>query len=346
MPPAKHATDSDAASTADPVVSLIVPSHRGERRLPVLFDALRAQRFAHRWEVIVVIDGVVDGSEGVVAAATDLPVRALRFAENRGRPAALNAGFAAARGDVLIRCDDDLEPAPSYLADHLLAHLGQAPVGVVGLYRNRFADTPFARAYGRRYDTSVRAGAYGGTLGDPRYFWAGNCSVTRATYERVGDYDEGFRAYGWEDIDWGFRLAAAGVPIVLEPRLETTHHAANTDAVVRLRRAYASGRARVRFDAKHGTHYAPGAGAGTKARAWRRIVTSAAARADPERLADWGRRIDALLPYLPPAAGFRLVAGAVDAAALAGYRRGLADAADCRSGSRGGRATGVAEQRR
>lgn len=345
MSPVTDAPESDAAPTDDPVVSLIVPSHRGERRLQVLFDALRAQRFAHRWEVIVVIDGVVDDSEGVVRAATDLPVRAVRFTENRGRPAALNAGFAEARGDVLIRCDDDLEPGPSYLADHLLAHRGRAPVGAVGLYRNRFADTPFARAYGRRYDTSVRAGAYGGTLGDPRYFWAGNCSVTRATYERVGDYDERFRTYGWEDIDWGFRLAAAGVPIVLDPRLETTHHAANADAVIRLRRAYASGRARVLFDAKHGTSYAPSAGAGTKAEAWRRLVESAAARADPERLADWGRRIDELLPHLPPAVGFRLVAGAVDAAALAGYRRGLADAAASGPGSRPVASTGAEEVR-
>jgi glycosyltransferase involved in cell wall biosynthesis len=311
----------------DPVASLVVPSYGGERRLPVLFDALRAQRCAVAWEVVVVLDGVVDASESVIDAASDLGVRVVRFAENRGRPAALNAGFDAARGKVLIRCDDDLEPAPSYVADHVLAHRGGKPVGVVGLYHNRFGDTAYARAYGHRYDTSVRAGAYRGSLGDPRYFWAGNCSVTRATFDRVGPYDERFRTYGWEDIDWGFRLAAAGVPIVLDPRLETTHHAANVDAVIRLRRAYASGLARVRFDDKHGTTYAPEAGVGTKARLWRALVHRTAARATPDRLATWGRRIDELLPRVPPPVGFRVLAGAVDAAALAGYRQGRADAA-------------------
>lgn len=325
VPSLRHASDESNGAMPAPVVSLIVPSFRGEQRLKVLFDALRRQRFAHPWEVIVVLDGVVDASDAVVAEATDLPLRVLRFDENRGRPAALNAGFAAARGEVLIRCDDDLEPRPSYLADHHLAHCGATPVGAVGLYRNVYGDTAFAQVYGHRYDASVRAGAYGGGLADPRYFWAGNCSVTRATYDEVGAYDERFRTYGWEDIDWGFRLADAGVSIVLDPRLETTHHAANADVVTRLRRAYASGIARVRFDDKHGTQYQPGSGGGARATVWRALVGSLATRVDAEWLGVWGGRLDRWLPRLPGAIGFRLVAGAVDAAALAGHRQGRRD---------------------
>lgn len=320
------AVTSVGSGVVDPIASLVVPSYGGEHRLAVLFDALRAQRCAAAWEVIVVLDGVIDASESVVGAIDDLPVRLIRFTENRGRPAALNAGFAAAEGQVLIRCDDDLEPGPSYVADHMLAHRGRNPVGVVGLYRNRFGDTAYARTYGRRYDSSVRAGAYRGSLGDPRYFWAGNCSVSRPTYDRVGDYDERFRTYGWEDIDWGFRLAASGVPIVLDPRLETTHHAANVDAVTRLRRAYASGMARVRFDGKHGTTFAPAPASGVKAKLWGGFVRVGAARARPGSITDWGRRIDASLPRLPASVGFRLMAGAVDAAALAGYRQAHLDA--------------------
>ncbi len=308
----------------EPDASVIVPSYRGAERLGVLLESLRAQRFGGDWELIVVVDGDVDGSVQVLRAATDLALTVLVFEANRGRPAALNAGFDAARGRVLIRCDDDLQPGVSYVADHVLAHCGTEPVGAVGLYRNHFGATPYARAYGRRYDASVRAGAYQGTLGDERFFWAGNCSVTRATHDRVGPYDEQFRAYGWEDIDWGFRLAAAGVRIVLDPRLETVHHAANNDTVTRLRRAYSSGVARVRFDAKHGTSYAPEPGPGLKGRAWHAAVTAAADRATPDRLARWGARIDTALTWVPPALGYRLVAGAVDAAAMAGYRAGQA----------------------
>ncbi len=316
-----------------PDASLIVPSYGGAERLPVLFDALRRQRFAGDWEAIVVLDGVIDGSAEVAAAATDLPVRVVRFDENRGRPAALNAGFATARGRVLIRCDDDLEPHPSYIADHVAAHAGPAPVGAVGLYRNRFADTAYARAYGRDYDRSVRAGAYSGALADARYFWAGNCSVTRCTFDRVGSYDEAFRTYGWEDIDWGFRLAAVGVPIVLDPRLECVHHAANADVETRVARARQSGAAVVYFDAKHGTRSLPGdsPAAGVRARLWRTMVDVLAGRADAGDIGRWGRRIDGLLPRIPPSIGRRVIAFVVDVAARSGYLDAEDGASDGRS---------------
>ena len=80
-------------------------------------------------EVLVVIDGAVDDSEGVVRDAADtasahLEVRAVVLPRNRGRVGALNVGHAAARGDVLIRCDDDLLPAPDFVARHVAAHAG------------------------------------------------------------------------------------------------------------------------------------------------------------------------------------------------------------------------------
>lgn len=320
-----------SASATTPVASLVVPSYAGAQRLGRLAEALRKQRFAGGWEAVVVVDGVVDETEAVLAAYDDLPLRVVVFGENRGRPAALNAGFAAAEGRVLIRCDDDLEPDPWYVANHVLAHEGVAPVGVVGLYRNRFAATAYARAYGMRYDRSVRAGAYGGSLADSRYFWAGNCSVTRATYDLVGDYDEDFRSYGWEDIDWGFRLEAAGVPIVLDPRLETVHHAANADAVTRFGRAYASGVARVRFDAKHGTRFAQRPGGGLKGRAWRSLVDVCADHADPTSFDRVGSAVDRLLKVCPPSVGFRLVALGADVAVSAGYRHGLDASSDAPS---------------
>ena len=312
-----------------PRASIVVPSYGGANKLPVLLAALGAQRFEGDWEVIVVLDGVIDDSVAAIEAHRgELPLQVVRFEENRGRSAALNAGFAEAKGEVLIRCDDDLEPGPTYLADHVAAHGGPTPVGVVGLYRNVFGDTPYAKAYGQRYDRSVRAGAYSGELSDPRSFWAGNCSVTRATYGLVGGYDENFRGYGWEDIDWGYRLADAGVEIVLEPRLECVHHAANVDTLTRVRRAFESGEAVVIFDAKHGTCHLSEDGTSTgmplRARLWEALVRRGADGADLDSLAVWSRRIDSILGRIPPAVGFRLISFAVDVAARAGYRTGLA----------------------
>ena len=70
----------------------------------------------------------------------------------------------------------------------------------------------------------------------------------------MGEYDESFREYGWEDIDWGYRLHRLGVPIVVPPGFTTLHHGPVTTTVERALRAYSSGAARHRFLGKHGAH--------------------------------------------------------------------------------------------
>lgn len=309
--------------TEGPVASIVVPSYRGAARLPVLFDALRAQRFSGEWEAVIVLDGDVDGSAAVVeAAARDLPLRMVRFDENRGRPAALSAGFSAARGDVLIRCDDDMEPDPSYVAGHVLAHRGPDPVGVVGLARYVLPETPYARLYGRPRDARLRADAYAAPPETRWRYWAGNCSVTAATYAAVGPYDEAFRAYGWEDIDWGRRLTQSGVPIVLDPRVEVVHHADDVSTAARVRRAFLSGRSQVRFEHKHGVIAAGAPGSGLRGRVWSTAVDAMARASSADAVERRGAALDRLLGVLPGAVGARAIALLVEAAAESGHRCG------------------------
>ena len=197
------------------VATIVVPSRGGASRLPVLMRALAAQDADFAWEVIFVIDGAVDNSEQVIASFPGVPARTVVFAENQGRSAALNAGFDAARGRVLIRCDDDLEPESDYVRLHVELHSGPERRGVIGLYRNVFPATPYAKAYGVEADIRFRETAYRVETGHSWNYWAGNCSVTRADFDTVGHYDVSFRAYGWEDVDWGFRLARTGATVIL-----------------------------------------------------------------------------------------------------------------------------------
>jgi len=294
----------------------VIPSRGGAARLPHLFAALRAQT-SPSWEAIVVLDGDIDGSASVVAdaARTGLPVSAIVFPENRGRSAALNAGFAQATAAVLIRCDDDLRPKPDYVAAHLAAHAGET-VGAVGAVQNVFPETPYARAYGTARDGRFRIDAYAAPAERRWRYWCGNVSVTRETYDLVGDYDEGFRAYGWEDVDWGYRLARRGVPVVLAPELETPHHIAAVTTEMRVKRAFYSGAAKLTFAAKHGEQVLgarqPGQGA------WGRLIDRTAARYGLEELLTRARRADAALDRMPRWAAEKRVSWLVEAAALSG----------------------------
>ncbi|RYB95854.1 glycosyltransferase family 2 protein [Nocardioides oleivorans] len=298
-------------------MSVIVPSHGGARRLPVLFAALAAQVDAE-WEAVVVIDGDVDDSSAVVdAAAERLPVRRITFEANRGRSAALNAGFAQAQGDVLVRCDDDLVPAPDYVSGHAAAHDGRR-VGVVGLYRNVYPETTYARIYGRAWDARFRDEAYRVPPDQAWRYWAGNVSVTRDMWHTVGEYDTTFRAYGWEDVDWGYRLMQAGVPVVLDPALETEHRIAATTTAMRTQRAFYSGAARHVFEEKHHIAAAPTRPVNT----WQRIVAGVAAGLDERRAGRIGTLVDSSARLMPDRAAAKVIALAIDAASRAGHRAG------------------------
>lgn len=300
-----------------PVVSVVVPSRGGALRLPTLLAALGAQDGVE-WEAVVVIDGDIDGSSAVIdSLSTDLPVRRVTFPANCGRSAALNAGFEEARGQVLVRCDDDLVPRPDFLSLHAAAHSG-SEVGVVGLYRNIYPETTYARVYGRQWDERFRRDAYAVPSDATWRYWAGNVSVTRDTWDRVGPYDTAFRAYGWEDVDWGYRLSKAGIPIVLDPRLETEHRIAATTTATRTQRAFYSGAARQRFEIKHALDATPT----EPSNAWEKMVHAMSLGLDERRAQRLGAVIDAGSRLVPDRLAGKVVALAIDAAARAGHRGG------------------------
>ncbi len=299
-----------------PRASVVVPSRGGASRLPRLLGLLAAQDEPD-FEVVVVVDGDVDGSAQVLAAdGHDLRLVTEVFPENRGRSAALNAGFALASGELLIRCDDDLEPASDFVSGHLAGHDGR-DVGVVGLYRNVFPDTAYATAYGRRADRSFRGEAYAVDPSTRWRYWAGNVSVTREAYHEVGPYDTRYRAYGWEDVDWGYRLHRTGRAVVLDEGLETTHRLVATTTRSRVQRAFYSGAAKCLFDAKHGAGVLPAA---DPAGPWGLAVRSTGRLLGEGGLGRAAGLVDRTLPLLPEPVGRKAVALLVESGQLAGHR--------------------------
>jgi len=106
------------------VPSVVVPVHNEERsvalRLAELDSAL--QPLDTPWEAVFVDDGSADGS---YAALTRLHssrenVTVVRLRRNFGKAAALAAGFAHARGDVIVTIDGDLQDDPAEIPRLLL----------------------------------------------------------------------------------------------------------------------------------------------------------------------------------------------------------------------------------
>jgi GT2 family glycosyltransferase len=239
------------------------------------------------------------------------------FAENRGRAAALNVGFAEAQGRVLIRCDDDLEPESGFVAGHVSRHQGVRN-GVIGLTTNRFPDTPYARLYGKKIDVQHRTEALESPLDSHWRHWAANVSVTRDLHELVGGYDERYRAYGWEDVDYGFRLKHAGVPVVIAPELTAVHHAASTTTAIRASRALHSGAARETFLRLNGRDSLGGPPTGSGL--WGLLVWTASAMATERSIRIWATLVDKVADRIPRRVAEKLIALSVESAGLAGIR--------------------------
>ena len=302
--------------------SVVIPSFQGARRLEMLLGALAAQVTEVEWEAIVVLDGSTDDSLDVVRRwSSSLPVQVIDLGTNQGRPEALNAGFAAARGEVLIRCDDDLVPGPRYITDHTAHHLDDDAIGVIGLYRNVLPPNDYARVYGEAAHASFLRTVESTPTHSAWRFWAGNCSVSRTMFDRVGPYDPMFRSYGWEDVDWGYRLALAGATICIDPALEVPHHVAATTTAIRSRRAFLSGSAQTRFLAKHGEVDDPAARGSMDRSVWNTAV-GAASLAPPAAREAAARLIDAVGGLLPDALTRKLIALSVESAGRAGVRSG------------------------
>lgn len=294
-----------------PSVSVIIPSFQGALRLPDLLGALATQNYGARWEVILVLDGSTDHSASVAKDFKNaLNLTVLDRGFNLGRSTTLNEGFAAASGDVLIRCDDDLLPDGNYLGSFAGWFRDDRSVGVIGLYRNAYPDTAYANAYGREIDQRFRREAYASPRQKRWLYWAGNCAVHRDMWEEVGPYDaDTFRTYGWEDIDWGYRFQLCGGRIELDPQLETVHRVAATTSQVRADRAELSGAAARLFDSKHRTN-----SLAETSGAWGAAVRLASLGMP----SGWAAMIDRALPYLPSSIGQK----SVDLAIQSRFRRG------------------------
>lgn len=306
-------------------VSVVVPTYGGAHRLPPLLEALAGQTTARRWEVVVVVDGVVDDTPGVLDAwRARLPLETVVFPRNEGRVRALNRGFASAGGRVLIRCDDDLTPGPGFVEHHAAHHDDTDRCGVIGLTRDVLPASRYAAAYGEVEDRRRRRIAYAAPAHQRWRHWAANCSLTREAWDALDGYDERLR-FG-EDVELGWRLARSGVDLVIDPALETDHRGAAGDARTRVPRAFTSGAAQALIARWHPEMSAPemvaGGSTGTpgmRARLWTTWVALLARAAnEPARAARLGGAVDRVLSIVPPMAGRALVASAVEAAGRAG----------------------------
>jgi dolichol-phosphate mannosyltransferase len=138
-------------------VTIIVPVRNEEENLVPLLAEIEAAvaSLDKPWEVVFVDDGSTDHSLDVIRglAREKTRVRYLSFARNCGQSAAFKAGFEAARGDVLVTMDADLQNDPADIPAMLALYEGGNDM-VIG-WRARRRDS-LVKRWGSRLANEVR----------------------------------------------------------------------------------------------------------------------------------------------------------------------------------------------
>lgn len=102
-------------------ISIVVPLYNEEESLPHLAQWIDQvmQQNGYTYEVIMVDDGSKDNSWKIVEQLhrQNPCYKGIKFRRNYGKSAALNEGFAATKGDVVITMDADLQDSPEEIPE-------------------------------------------------------------------------------------------------------------------------------------------------------------------------------------------------------------------------------------
>lgn len=138
------------------LVSVVIPARNeasGIERTLVETDAV-LRSLGCPYEIVVVDDGSDDATFDLIARLCDTNkfLRGVRFSRRFGKEAALLAGLEAARGEVVITMDADLQHPPG-LIPHMLDRWRAGAVVVHGVKRNRDLDGAAVRYLAALFNT-------------------------------------------------------------------------------------------------------------------------------------------------------------------------------------------------
>lgn len=206
-------------------LSIVTPFHKNNPAL--LLEILARQSKGLLAELIVIDDG--SGSQQLLSQVTasidafPVPATFITLHQNQGRSAARNRLMEQAQAPYILFLDSDMAPdSETFLQDWLdLIERTKPTIAYGGFTTQQVPDVPelaLARALAERGDClSSRERVRRGPLAV-----ATSNLLVRADIMREVSFDSDFSGWGWEDVDWALRAAAAGFAIAHVP-IPATH---------------------------------------------------------------------------------------------------------------------------
>jgi glycosyltransferase involved in cell wall biosynthesis len=220
-----------------PQLSVIIPTHKRPEILRQCIEHLEKQTIASGIEVIVVSDGYDEHTEKVCEekGGCSISVRFFHI-EKAQQGVARNRGVQEAKSPYCLFIGDDMFLDPDACECHLkdqnsqtemlntkLAVLGYVtwdPAANITPVMKWLEKSGWQFGYPKisRYCHSAIPKKM-----QHLFTYTGNISVPTDVVRAI-PFREDIRMYGWEDVEWGRRLADAGIRLFYEPNAKALHH--------------------------------------------------------------------------------------------------------------------------
>lgn len=136
-----------------PYLSLVIPAYNEQENIPTLLQRVGGALapIGKPFEVILIDDGSTDDTPRLLAEGMkQYPwLRVIRMRKNIGQSAGFEAGFAAARGELIATIDADLQNDPEEIP-RLIPLLDEHKVDMITGWRKERQDTAFRKWQSRQ----------------------------------------------------------------------------------------------------------------------------------------------------------------------------------------------------
>src|SRR6202000_1992955 len=204
--------------------SLVIPNWNGKDLLERFLPSWEAAIVGHPGSEIVIVDnGSTDGSAAWIRA-NYRDVKLVAQTENLGFGGGSNAGFRAAKNDIVVLLNSDMRVEPDFLAPLLAGFTDEAVFAVscqiyLGDKTKRREETGLTEGWWQ--DGGLRVSHREDPAIDHLfpcfYGGGGSCAFDRRKFFELGGFDELLAPFYLEDTDLGFLAWKRGWKVLYQP---------------------------------------------------------------------------------------------------------------------------------
>jgi len=232
------------------LVTIAIPNYNDEGKLNLLLDSILNQNYPiDKIEVSICDDCSQDKSIEIIKSYNNkgINIRLGRNNINKGRASAANLAINQASGEIIIICDNDFELPPNFISEHLKSHTNVSKTIVIGSLENKHSISSIYTDFVDYYQNKINSDCLKNKDSLHFKFFRANASFKKCEFQNMQLFNENFKIWGYEDVEFGYRLMKSGFKFIYNPAAVAYHNLCENNFLIRCSRNYNTGQNKALF---------------------------------------------------------------------------------------------------